>query len=166
MSTRNQYPYRRSSRRALLAFGAAFGLLAGCASQPTPTPPPAAAGPSASTEGTVTFSTGGVALGVGMQRGNGVLTFRGREYPFTIRGLSVVDVGISQNTGTGRVRNLNNVADFNGNYVAAAVGATVAGGGGATTLRNQNGVTIEVLSTSRGARVTLAPAGVIIELAQ
>jgi hypothetical protein len=46
-----------------------------------------------------------------------------------VNGLTVVDVGASRITGSGTVRNLHNVADFSGNYVSIAAGATVAGGG-------------------------------------
>jgi hypothetical protein len=59
---------------------------------------------------------------------------------------------------------LRKLSDFNGNYVAATAGVTVAGGGSVTALRNQNGVTIEGISTSQGARLTLAPSGVNITL--
>ena len=76
----------------------------------------------------------------------------------------MVDVGVTRMTGTGTVRNLRNVADFSGNYVSLSAGATVAGGGAATTLRNQNGVVIDGISTSQGVRLTLAPGGVNITL--
>ncbi|MBV8615319.1 MAG: hypothetical protein JOY66_16355, partial [Acetobacteraceae bacterium] len=59
---------------------------------------------------------------------------------------------------------LRNLADFSGNYVSASAGATLAGGAAASILRNQNGVTIEGISTSQGARLTLAPGGVHITL--
>jgi hypothetical protein len=116
------------------------------------------------TEGAVTFSGGAVAVGIGFQWGSGTLTYQGKQYPFKLSGLSVVDVGATRMTGTGTVRNLRNVADFSGNYVALAAGATVAGGGSVTTLRNQNGVVIDGISTAQGARLTLAPSGVNITL--
>ena len=48
--------------------------------------------------------------------------------------LSVVDVGVSRIIGSGTVRNLRNVADFSGNYIAVSAGATLAGGGSIGTL--------------------------------
>jgi len=140
-----------------------IGALAGCTSQP-PAAPSMAANPGA-TEGTVTFTGGAVAIGVGFQWGSGTLTYRGRQYPFKLDGLSVVDVGASRITGTGTVRNLRSVADFSGNYVSVSAGATVAGGGSAATLRNQNGVVIDGVTTAQGVRLTLAPGGVNITLA-
>ena len=135
--------------------------LASCASNHPPPPPTATVGP---TEGTVTFSGGAFAVGIGFQWGNGTLTYQGQQYPFRLNGLSVLDVGVSGITGSGTVRNLRNVADFSGNYVAATAGVTVAGGGSVTSLRNQNGVVIDGVTTAQGARLTLAPGGVNITL--
>ena len=139
----------------------ALGVLVGCTPQLSAPPP---AGNLASTDGTVTFTGGAVALGVGFQWGSGTLTYQGRQYPFRLDGLSVVDVGVSRVSGTGVVHNLRNVADFSGNYVSVSAGAAIAGGGAATTLRNQNGVVIDSLSTAQGVRLTLAPGGVNITL--
>lgn len=135
--------------------------LASCAANPPPPPPTATLGP---TEGTVTFSGGAFAVGIGFQWGNGTLTYQGRQYPFRLNGISVLDIGVSGVTGSGTVRNLRNVADFSGNYVAATAGVTVAGGGSVTSLRNQNGVVIDGVTTAQGARLTLAPGGVNITL--
>jgi hypothetical protein len=56
------------------------------------------------------------------------------------------------------------VADFAGNYTAAAAGATVGGGKGAVAMKNQNGVVMELTSTSKGVQFTLAPTGVEIKM--
>jgi len=138
------------------------GVLASCASQPPP--PPISAG-LAATEGTVSFTGGAVAIGIGIQWGNGTLNYQGRQYSFRMDGLSVVDVGVTRVTGSGTVHNLRNVADFSGNYVSITAGVTVAGGGSVASLRNQNGVVIDGISTSQGVRLTLAPGGVNITLA-
>lgn len=135
--------------------------LADCASNP---PPPAVASASGPTEGTVTFSGGAVAIGIGFQWGNGTLTYRGQQYPFRMDGLSVVDVGVSRVTGSGTVHNLRNVGDFSGNYVSVSAGAALAGGGSIGTLRNQNGVVIDGVTTAQGVRLTLAPGGVNLRL--
>ena len=138
------------------------GALANCASQPPITPTTANL---SATEGTVAFTGGAVAIGVGFQWGNGTLTYQGQQYPFRLDGLSVVDVGVTRVSGSGRVRNLRTLADFNGNYVSISAGATVAGGGSVGSLQNQNGVVIDGVTTSQGVRLTLAPGGVNIRLA-
>ena len=116
------------------------------------------------TEGSVTFTGGAVAIGIGFQWGSGTLTYQGQQYPFRVNGLSVVDVGVTRVTGSGSVHNLRNVADFSGNYVSIAAGVTVAGGGSVGSLRNQNGVVIDGVTTTQGVRLTLAPGGVSITL--
>ena len=148
--------------RLMVTAVAALGVcgLASCTSSPPP-PTTANLGP---TEGTITFTGGAVAIGIGFQWGGGTLTYQGQQYPFRLDGLSVVDVGVTRITGSGTVRNLRNIADFSGNYVSATAGATVAGGGSVTTLRNQNGVVIDGVTTAQGVRLTLAPGGVNIRL--
>jgi hypothetical protein len=135
--------------------------LTSCTSQP---PPAATAANLGATEGAVSFSGGAIAVGVGFQWGNGTLTYQGQQYQFQMNGLSVLDVGVSSVTGRGTVHNLYKVSDFSGNYVAATAGATVAGGGSVTSLRNQNGVVIDGITTAQGVRLTLAPGGVSITL--
>ena len=49
--------------------------------------------------------------------------------------------------------------DFCGNYAAAGAGATVGGGGEAMIMRNQNGVVIELTSTTQGASLKAATSG-------
>jgi len=147
-----------------IATAAALGMaaLAGCTTQPSP-PPPTAAYVGA-TDGTITFTGGAVAVGIGFQWGSGTLTFQGRQYPFRMDGLSVVDVGVTRVSGTGTVHNLRRVADFSGNYISISAGAALAGGGSVTSLRNQNGVVIDGITTAQGVRLTLAPGGVNVTL--
>jgi hypothetical protein len=149
--------------RHILTMTAALSIsaLASCTSSP---PPPATTAPLGSTEGSVSFSGGAVAIGVGFQWGSGTLTYQGQQHPFRLSGMSVVDVGVSRVTGSGTVHNLRNLGDFGGNYVAVSAGATLAGGGSIGTLRNQNGVVIDGVTTAQGVRLTLAPGGVNITL--
>jgi hypothetical protein len=49
-----------------------------------------------------------------------------------------------------QVYNLAKIEDFDGNYTAVSAGATVAGGGSATAMQNQNGVVIKMHSTNQG----------------
>ena len=139
--------------------------MAGCTTQQQ-TATPAAAADQTSTEGTVSFSGGAVALGIGFQWGSGTLTYHGRQYPFSVRGLSVLDVGATSVTATGTVQNLGNVADFSGNYIAVSAGGAVAGGGSVGALRNQNGVVINGITTQQGVRLTLAASGLSVTLTQ
>jgi len=117
-------------------------------------------------DGTVKISSGSVAAGMGFTWGGGVLTYQGKEHSFDVSGLSVADVGISKAEATGVVSNLKNLADFSGNYTGVSAGATVAGGGGGTVLKNQNGVTLKLTGTTQGLKFKLAVDGVKLTLKQ
>jgi hypothetical protein len=93
-----------------------------------------------------------------------VLNFDGQEYPVTVHGLSVVDVGVARIEGSGDVYNLHDVKDFPGNYVSVGAGATLAGGGTFAMLQNQNGVRISFHSTTQGLKLNLSPEGVSVDL--
>ena len=115
-------------------------------------------------DATIQLSTGSVAVGIGITWGNGVLTYQGKEYPFSVDGLSVVDVGISKASASGVVYNLKKLEDFNGTYTGVTAGATVAGGAGANTMQNQNGVVINLVGTSQGLKFKLSMDGVKMTL--
>ena len=116
------------------------------------------------TNGTVTVETKTIAIGVGVSWGDGVLEYRGKKYPFSVDGLSLVDLGVSKVTAKGKVSNLKQLADFNGNYVSAGAGATVGGGAGVAALKNQNGVEMTLTATAQGVRFALPAGGVDIKL--
>ena len=114
--------------------------------------------------GKVWVESTSVALGIGVSWGDGKITFQGKDHVFTVKGLSVVDLGVSKVTANGEVFNLKKLTDFNGNYVAGTAGATVGGGAGAVIMKNQNGVVLKLTSTSQGVQLTLAGAGVDVKL--
>jgi hypothetical protein len=115
-------------------------------------------------DATLTMSEGQVAVGIGFSWGKGVLTYGGKEYPFKVKGLSVVDIGITKATSAGKVYNLKKIEDFNGNYTAASAEGTIAGGAGVLTMKNQNGVVIELVSTTAGVNLKLSVEGVSLTL--
>ena len=115
-------------------------------------------------DATLSMSEGQVAVGIGFSWGKGVLTYQGKEYPFKVSGLSVVDVGITKATSSGKVYNLKKLEDFNGNYTAASAEGTMAGGAGVLKMKNQNGVEIELASTTQGVNLKLSVEGVKIQL--
>jgi hypothetical protein len=114
--------------------------------------------------GTVRISSKAVAIGVGVTWGDGQLTFQGKTVPFSVEGLSVVDLGVTDITSSGEVFNLNKLEDFSGNFVAGEAGIAIASGPSDTVMKNQNGVVIRLHGTQKGARLTLAAAGVTLKL--
>ena len=83
-----------------------------------------------------------------------------------MKGLSVGDVGASKIEGSGKVYNLKSTADFDGNFTAVGVGATVGGGGSVTTMRNQNGVVVDLVSTTQGVKIAIGGGGVDMKIKQ
>jgi hypothetical protein len=124
------------------------------------TPAPAKAEKKPKPDATLMMSEGQVALGIGWSWGKGTLSYKGKKYEFKVDGLSVVDVGITKATSKGKVFNLKKIEDFDGIYTAAAAEGTLAGGAGVTRMKNQNGVVIELVSTTQGANLKLAAEGV------
>ena len=118
----------------------------------------------ATPDGTVTLKGGSVAAGIGYTWGRGELNYHSSLHGFTIKGISVVDVGATDFTAAGHVYNLKQLSDFAGNYVAAAAGITVAGGGTATYLKNEHGVVIKLVETNVGLKFNLSADGVHVTL--
>jgi len=116
-------------------------------------------------DATLALHGGAAAAGVGVSWGSGNLTYKGKKYPVDVEGLSVGDVGVTKIEAAGRVYHLDKLDDFDGNYAAVGVGATVGGGGDAVVMRNQNGVEVNIVSTTQGARLTLGGAGVSMKIA-
>jgi len=113
---------------------------------------------------TLQLSGGSVAAGIGFSWGKGTLTYKGKEYPISVNGLSLGKVGITGASASGEVYNLKKLKDFDGNYTAAGAGMTVVGGRSAVTMSNQNGVRVRLISTTRGVDVTLGGGGVEMRL--
>ena len=112
----------------------------------------------------IEFSGGSVAAGIGFSWGSGTLTQAGKQYPIKIDGLSLASVGITKASAYGKVYRLKKLSDINGTYAAIGTGATVVAGGTAVTMKNKNGVIIDIYTTTEGASFSLGTAGVKIEL--
>ena len=125
---------------------------------------PAAAENAALPTGKVILEGTSIAAGVGVSWGDGTLTFRGQDYQFSVAGLSMVDVGVSQIRAVGNVYNLSKASDLAGTYMAGEAGFALVGGADALVLRNQNDVIITLAAEQEGAKLALGPAGVHITL--
>jgi len=140
---------------ALVAVGSLVSILAGLALAQAKKP-----------DATVKLTEGTVAVGIGFSWGKGTLTYKGKTYPLKVEGLSVGEVGIDRATATGNVYNLKKIEDFSGNYAAGSAAGTVGGGAGITKMKNQNGVVIDLKSTTQGASLKLAAEGLRLTVAQ
>ena len=124
----------------------------------------AVAAEKATPSGKVTMQSTSIAVGIGVTWGDGKLTFKGKDYPFSIDGLTLVDWGISKAQAEGEVYNLTDPAKLGGTYLAAEAGLTLAGGMGGMVLRNQDNVVLHLRSVSQGARLQLGTSGLTIKM--
>ena len=123
--------------------------------------------PAPKVSGTVKIESTSVAVGVGVEWGHGTLTmYDGTTHKFDVRGLSVLDLGISKISATGEVFNLVEAKDLNGFFIAGEAGAALGGGGSVQAMKNGNGVVMQLRSTQTGVKLTLAPEGLGIDLVE
>ena len=110
----------------------------------------------------VVFTKGGFIVGIG--GGEGVLTFKGKRYPFTVSGMNIgFTIGASTTKLVGRALNLNNLAAFEGSYGTIGAGGAIAAGAAGVQLQNANGVILQLSGPKLGAEVSAAVGGVTVQ---
>jgi hypothetical protein len=113
----------------------------------------------------VTVAKAGFIVGAG--GGKGILTFRHRNYPFTVQGLSLgLTAGASVNKLVGRADYINELSDFSGTYSVVGAGGALMGGVGGVQLRNAKGVTITLQGPKAGMEISANITKVVITLDQ
>lgn len=122
--------------------------------------PPVTAPPPAFVE----LSRSSIGAGIGISWGRGALSFEGNNYAFSVKGLSVGDIGAAKMVAEGRVANLESLSDFAGTYVAVEAGATAGKGVSTLTMMNEHGVTISLASQREGLGLTLGAQGFAVAL--
>ncbi len=91
------------------------------------------------------------ALMVGAGGGSGVLTYRGRDYPFRVSGLSLgVAAGASVSRLEGWASGIKQVSDFAGTYSSVGGGGAFVGGAGGVQLGNEKGVKLALQGPRAG----------------
>jgi len=111
----------------------------------------------------VVFTKGGFIIGVG--GGHGVLTFRGRHYPFRVSGMSIgATIGASTTNLVGHALNIRSPGDIAGNYSAIGAGGALAAGAGGVQLQNERGVILQLHGAKVGVELSAAVGGVQIAL--
>jgi hypothetical protein len=99
-------------------------------------------------DGTVKITRRTVSPGIGVEWGQGVLTYKGRGYPFSYRAggtFREVDTEMTTVELSGQVFNLKNLDDFNGRYYKVETEESVSGGGSRVPIKNQSGVMVKVV---------------------
>jgi hypothetical protein len=151
--------------RAIAAVLAISSLLplAGCAIPPSGIPT-AASIHGLKPSGTVTMTQAFVS---GVGAGNGLLTFRGRSYPFTLTG-SLIGLGaISTLQASGEVYKLSDVSQFSGAWIQGTGSlAITTKANGEIWLKNRNGVIMRLNAAQAGLTFSQGRYELYIQLSQ
>lgn len=105
----------------------------------------------------------GLLVGGGV--GRGVLTYRGRTYPFRLSGISLgITAGATIGRLEGRASGIRDVSDFAGSYSSVGGGAALVGGLNGVHLRNEKGVTMVLQGPKAGLEFAANISGITISL--
>ena len=118
-------------------------------------------------------ATGAVSLHIasagfifGVTGGSGTLTFRGRQFPLRIGGISAgALIGVSATDLVGTAFNIHSPGDIAGIYSAIGAGMSIAGGRSNAQLSNANGVRLRLHGRQVGFSFSIDLSGMSISLA-
>lgn len=97
--------------------------------------------------------------------GTGVLSFRGRDYPFQVGGLGVGGIGLSTVDAAGEVYNLRELAQFPGTYGQARYGFAIGSASeGDLWMQNEAGVILHLKAKRTGLILSLGGDAVVISM--
>jgi hypothetical protein len=114
--------------------------------------------------GTISIKLNSASALMGASWGQAVLTFQGRTHLFRVRGLKVGSVGIRRISLRGDVYNLNNINDLSGTYQKAdPAGLTFIVGQRGLVIRNDRGVTINLVARQKGLNLDLVQEGLTFQ---
>jgi hypothetical protein len=114
--------------------------------------------------GTVSINLNSASALLGASWGQAVLTFQGRTHLFRVRGLKVASVGIRRLSLRGDVYNLAHINDFAGTYQKAdPAGLTFIVGERGLVIRNDRGVTINLVARQTGLNLDLVKEGLTFQ---
>jgi lipid-binding SYLF domain-containing protein len=121
--------------------------------------------PAEAASGSVSLHIASAGFIFGVTGGSGTLTFRGRQYPLRIGGISAgALIGASATDLVGTASNLHAPGDIAGIYSAVGAGMSVAGGRSATQLSNANGVVLRLRGRQVGFSFSIDLSGMSISL--
>jgi hypothetical protein len=142
-------------RMSLFLFAVSILLLAHTPAAPAQLP-----------DGTLKITKRTVSPGIGLEWGEGVLTYNGRDYPFSYKAggpFRYVDTEITTVELSGQVFNLKKPEHFNGKYHKVETEEALSSGS-RVTMKNQNGVVVNVVSPIEGRKFDLTSWGLEVEL--
>ena len=122
--------------------------------------------PAEAATGSVSLHIASAGFIFGVTGGSGTLTFRGRQYPLRIGGISAgALIGASATDLVGTASNLHAPGDIAGIYSAIGAGLSIAGGRSNAQLSNANGVVLRLHGRQVGFSFSIDLSGMSISLA-
>jgi hypothetical protein len=123
--------------------------------------PAAAQAPSA----TVEFTAWSASAFFGAARGDGTLTMAdGKKYGISVENIKIGSVGASYVQGKGSVYNLKQAQDMEGNFLDGEAGIAVIFGVSGMTMKNDQGVVLNLFATQWGLNFALGGGGMYIRV--
>jgi hypothetical protein len=110
----------------------------------------------------IRITKAGFIIGVG--GGEGVLHFKGRNYPFRVSGISGGTIGVAHMDLIGTAFNLQRPTDIAGSYTAGSASIAVVGGAKVARVQNANGVVLELHGAQVGLELSLNIGGATITM--
>ena len=135
--------------------GLIFLLLSGCAGIEKPT---------GTATATLTIEGSLASYYAGASSGDGVLSYQGQEYPFTLTAVGGGGSAAESISATGQVYNLSSLEDFPGKYTSQRKGITVGKGEFTALLKSDRGVQIYLEGEATGVGSSMGMSSVTIEL--
>lgn len=117
-------------------------------------------------DATADFDAKQLRLIFGGAEGKGVLHFKGKDYPFTMKGATIGGVGYTEVHGTANIYNLKKIEDFPGVYNGIGAGAAAGASTGGSSFQSLKEVVITTKSKGEGVALNLGVSSVNIKLAK
>jgi hypothetical protein len=114
--------------------------------------------------GSVQITVTKAAFIVGLGGGSGTLFYKGRFFPLSVGGISVLSIGVASTRLTGRAYNLHSAADIEGAYAAISGGLAFGAGRKVARLRNAKGVVLDLHGRQLGVEASLSLSALSIRL--
>ncbi len=102
--------------------------------------------------------------GIGVEWGDGILDYAGKQYTFKIKGVQAVMAGVKKVTAHGEVYNLFDIGQFPGRYAAVGAGLAIFKGKEGMAFKNSQGVHILLKAEEKGVAIEAGPGGFTIKL--
>lgn len=105
-------------------------------------------------DGQIEITMQEVGVAIGYMWGRGTLTYGGQRYPISVKGGGAFALGSAKVTGTGCIRNLSRLVDFEGTYWTVGGDVAIGAGPAGIVMENAKGVDMSFSGHANGAHLS------------